>query len=142
MLGGYVQYGSNSATSSATYKATNSSSFWAEVHGTGKKIVPGIVFAYSGNLGTDGTTTDAGAASTAAFGRGVILNGRSIANITKIMPRVDFISGKFRIGVEADINTAVYGTTGADAKVITNDATKPTESFTNTRLLVATVYSF
>ncbi len=142
MLGGYVQYGTNTATTSATYKATNTSSFWAEIHGTGKKIVPGIVFAYSGNLGTNGTITDGGATSTASFGRKVVLNGRSIANLTKIMPRVDFISGKFRIGIEADINTAVYGTTGADAKVIENDATKPTESFTNTRLLVATVYSF
>lgn len=128
MIGGYLAYG---AAPAITYKPTKLNSFWLDIAGTGKKVVPGVFFGYTKNNG-------AGAASAvASYTRGVIAGGASLDNVLRVAPRLEVISGKFKIGTEIEVTTAAYGTAGSDAKV-----TGTTNSVTNTRVLFITSYSF
>ena len=133
MMGGYLQYGgtATTATPTTTYKSTTTSSFWAEIHGTGKKIVPGIVYAYSANQGT-GTT-----GATASYGRAIGISGRGVKNLSKIMPRVEFLAGKFKFSLEDDITIANWGVSGTDGKVA-----GATDKLMNNRLLFTTQLNF
>jgi hypothetical protein len=128
MLGGYVAYG---AVPDITYKPTSLSSCWLDISGTGKKIVPGIFAGYTKN---NGASDDGGIAS---YGRGISVNGRGINDVLRVAPRVEFVSGKFKIGVELEVTKADYGTSTTAAKV-----TGDTDALTNVRGLLVTAFSF
>jgi hypothetical protein len=128
MFGGYLAYG---AAPSVTYKPMGVTSYWFEIAGTGKNVIPGIFFGYAKNNGA----SDAGAV--ASYARSVAANGASIDNVLRVAPRMEFVSGKFKFGTEIEITSAAYGTAGSDGKVAGT-----TNTVTNTRLLFITSYSF
>lgn len=129
MIGGYLGYQPTTAAIE-TYKATKTTAFWFDMSGTGKKVVPGIFVGYTSNDGA----ADGG---TAAFGRGIAVNGRSIKNIFRVSPRLEIISGKFKIGTEIEYTSAKYGSTTNNGKV-----TGTTDNANNVRVLFMTSFSF
>jgi hypothetical protein len=134
MLGGFLAYGTPATATTAAvetaYKATKLTSAWADLSGNSKSIVPGIFVGYSKNSGSDPNAM-------AAYGRGIGLSGRGgISDLVRIAPRLEFISGKFRIGTEVEITSAAYGTSLTDSNVTAS------EIITNTRFLLTTTYSF
>lgn len=128
MLGGYVAYGT---VPNITYKPTSIASYWLDIASTSKTVIPGIFIGYTKNNGA----TDAG--GIAAYGRGVGVKGRGIDNLLRVAPRLEFISGKFRIGAELEITTAAYGTSNTDAKI-----TGSTDAVTDVHALFLTAFSF
>lgn len=128
MLGGFLAYGANGVE--ASYKPVKVNSMWAEIHGNGKRVVPGLFVGYCKNAGNDPNAI-------AAYGRGIGVSGRGgIDNLVRISPRVEFISGKFKIGTEYEYTAAGYGTSTSDAKVTS------TETIANSRLLLTTTFAF
>ena len=128
MFGGYLAYGTGT---NITYKPMGVTSYWFEIAGTGKKVIPGLFFGYAKNNGASAT------GAVASYARSVAAGTASIDNVLRVSPRMDFVSGKFRFGTEIEITNAAYGTAGTDGKV-----TGTTTSVTNTRFLFITVYSF
>ena len=128
MFGGYLAYGTGT---NITYKPMGVTSYWIEIAGTGKKVIPGLFFGYAKNNGASAT------GAVASYARSVAAGTASIDNVLRVSPRMDFVSGKFRFGTEIEITNAAYGTAGTDGKV-----TGTTTSVTNTRFLFITVYSF
>ncbi|MFM6954901.1 MAG: hypothetical protein ACKOWL_07935, partial [Sphingobacteriaceae bacterium] len=129
MLGGYVAY--NGTAANATYKPTNVTSMWFEIAGTTKKVIPGLFIGYTKNNGAK----DANA--TNAYARATPVSGRGIDHIFRVAPRMEFVSGKFKMGTELELTTAAYGTANTQAKI-----TGATDKVTNTRFLFLTSYSF
>ena len=128
MIGGYEAYG---ITPSITYKPIAVSTYWLELSGTGKKVIPGIFFGYTQNNGT----SQSGAV--ASYARGITAGKTSLSSIMRVAPRIEIISGKFKLGTEVEVTSATYGLADTDAKV-----TGTTNSVTNTRLLFTTTFSF
>lgn len=128
MIGGYLAYG---AAPNITYKPLQVNSFWIELAGTGKKVIPGMFFGYTKNNGASAT------GAVATYARGITSARTSIDNILRVAPRLEVVSGKFKLGAEIEVTTAAYGVAGTDAKV-----TGTTNSVTNTRLLFITSYNF
>lgn len=129
MIGGYLGYQPTTADVEK-YKPTKTKAYWFDMSGTGKKVVPGIFVGYTSNDGA----TDGG---TAAFGRGIAVTGRSVKNILRVSPRVEIISGKFKIGTEVEYTSAKYGSTTNNGKV-----TGTTDNANNVRVLFMTSFSF
>lgn len=134
MLGGFLAYGTPAVgTTPATetsYKPTGITSVWAELIGNSKTVIPAIFVGYCKNTGNDPNAI-------AAYGRGIGIGGRGgISDLLRIAPRLEIVSGKFRIGTELEITTAGIGTSNTDGKVTGAD------QITNTRLLFTTTYSF
>jgi hypothetical protein len=128
MIGGYLAFGTAPAI---TYKPISVNSYWVEIMGTGKKIIPGLFVGYTYN---NGTSLDNAVAS---YTRGITAGKTSLANVFRVAPRLETISGKFRFGLEAEITTATYGTASTNAKV-----TGTTNSVTDNRILFISSYSF
>ena len=129
MIGGYLGY--VAATGAVeTYDATKVKSYWLDIGGTTKKIIPGIFIGYTSNDGTK-------AGGSAAYGRGIGVSGRGIKNVFRVSPRLELASGKFKFGTEVEYTVAQYGILGNDSKVngISNN-------LNNTRLLLTTTLSF
>ncbi|WP_020600193.1 DcaP family trimeric outer membrane transporter [Spirosoma panaciterrae] len=128
MLGGFLAYGTNGIESS--YKPVKITSMWAEIHGNGKKVVPGLFVGYCKNAGNDPNAI-------AAYGRGIGITGRGgIDNLMRIAPRIEFIAGKFKLGTEYEYTAAGYGTSTSDARVTS------VETISNSRLLLTTTFAF
>jgi len=128
MIGGYLAYGSAPAI---TYKPITVNSYWVEIMGTGKKFIPGIFVGYTSN---DGASQDNAVAS---YTRGITAGKASLANVFRIAPRLETISGKFRFGLELEITSGAYGTAGTNGKV-----TGTTTTVTDNRMLFISSYSF
>lgn len=129
MVGGYLGYVA-SVGAVETYKATKTNSFWFDIAGTGKKVVPGLFIGYTTNGGAD-------LGATAAYGRGIGVSGRAIDNVMRISPRCEFISGKFKFGLEVEHTAAKYGAVTSDSKV-----SGTTDNLNNTRVLFTSTFSF
>jgi DcaP outer membrane protein len=134
-VGGYLVYGTGAAL---TYKPTTTSGFWVELLGTGKKIVPGIVFAYLKNDGA----SDLG--SVQSYGRAIggTVNaagnlGRGVDNLYQIMPRLEFKSGSWKFMPEICYEVAGWAAIGTDGK-----ATGTIDKVSNTRLQFVTMLTF
>lgn len=128
MLGGYLGYTVSGQLE--TYKPTKTNSFWFEIIGTGKKVIPGLFIGYTTN---DGASANA----TAAYGRGIGISGRTVKQVMRVSPRVDFVSGKLKMGIEIEYTSAKYGTTDNAGKV-----TGATDDINYTRAMFTTTYSF
>ena len=129
MIGGYLGYVAVPGAVE-TYAPTKTKSFWVDVAGTNKKIIPGIFIGYTQS---NGAITGA----SAAYGRAIGVTGRGIKNILRVSPRIEFISGKFKVGTEMEYTAAQYGTLSTDAKIAGT-----TDQINNTRLLLTTTFSF
>ncbi|MVM41109.1 hypothetical protein GO730_31025 [Spirosoma sp. HMF3257] len=134
MLGGFLAYGTPAVGTTPavemSYKPTGITSVWAELVGNGKTVVPAIFVGYCTNTGNDPNAI-------AAYGRGIGIGGRGgISDLFRVSPRLEVISGKFRLGTELELTKAGIGTSTTDGKVISAD------QITNTRLLFTTTYSF
>jgi hypothetical protein len=99
--------------------------------GTGKSVIPGLFVGYTDNNGASQNN------AVASYSRGITAGKTSLANVFRIAPRLETISGKFRFGLEAEITTAAYGIAGSNAKV-----TGTTNSVTDNRILFISSYSF
>ncbi len=130
MIGGYLAYINDTVSKMETYESTKTSAYWVDIAGTGKKIIPGIFVGYTKN---DGASTNA----KTAYGRGIAVSGRALEYVYRISPRVEFVSGKFKIGVELEYTAALYGKVGNDAKVFDQK-----ETVANQRVLFATTLLF
>jgi hypothetical protein len=128
MIGGYLAYGTSPAI---TYKPITVNSYWVEIMGTGKKVIPGIFVGYTNN---NGASQDNAVAS---YTRGITSGKTSLASVFRVAPRIETTSGKFRFGLELEITSAVYGAAGTNAKV-----TGTTNTVTNDRILFISSYSF
>ncbi len=128
MIGGYLAYGT---TPAITYKPITVNSYWIEIMGTGKSVIPGLFVGYTDNNGASQNN------AVASYSRGITAGKTSLANVFRIAPRLETISGKFRFGLEAEITTAAYGIAGSNAKV-----TGTTNSVTDNRILFISSYSF
>jgi len=129
MIGGYLGY-TAAPGAIETYHSTTTNSFWLDMSGTGKKIIPGIFAGFTNNAGAqDGAN--------AAYGRGIVVSGRGVKDVFRISPRFEIISGKFKLGTEIEYTSAHYGTVSNNAKV-----NGTTDNISNTRLLFTTTFSF
>ncbi len=128
MIGGYMGYVTGGQVE--TYDATKTTAWWFDIAGAGKKTVPGLFIGYTSNGG-------AATGATTAYGRGIGAGGRGIKNVFRVSPRMEFVSGKFKLGTEIEYTSAVYGALGNDSKV-----TGTTDKINNTRLLLTTTFSF
>ena len=129
MIGGYLAYAST-APYHITYKPLNVASVWLDIAGTSKKVVPGIFFGYTKNNGAD-------AGAIASYSRGITAGKASIDKIIRVTPRIEFYSGKFKVGAEVEFTQATYGTAGNDGKV-----SGSTNDVANYRALFVTTYYF
>jgi hypothetical protein len=129
MVGGYLGY---QATPEAveTYEATKTTAYWMDISGTGKKVIPGLFMGYTSNSG-------AKSGATAAYGRGIGVNGRGIKDIYRLAPRIELVSGKFKLGTEIEYTAARYGANNTNGKISGSKA-----NVSNTRFLFATTFSF
>jgi hypothetical protein len=126
MIGGYaVSEILDPAKALKTYTNINTFSSWFDITTNGKTLQAGLFGGFSKNLGANGPIIGP------AFGRGT-----TIDYLTRISPRLQFISGKTTFAGELEITTAAYGTAQPDGTVINS---KPV---TNIRLLVAAYYRF
>jgi hypothetical protein len=130
MIGGYLAYVNDTVSKLETYESTKTSSYWIDIAGTGKKVVPGIFVGYTKN---DGASLNA----KTAYGRGIAVGGRALDFVYRISPRVEFISGKFKMALEIEYTAAQYGHVTTDAKVFDQK-----ETVANTRALFTTTLSF
>ncbi len=128
MVGGYLGYTKSGELE--TYKPTKTNSFWLDISGTGKKVVPGLFVGLTQN---DGASSGA----TAAYGRAIGVSGRTVKQVMRVSPRIEIISGKFKMGTEIEYTAAQYGTTSNDGKV-----TGSTDDINYTRVMFTTTYSF
>lgn len=129
MIGGYLGY-TSSPGAVETYEATKTNAYWFDMAGTGKKVIPGLFIGYTSNGGSK-------AGATAVFGRSIGVSGRGLKDVFRVSPRVEFVSGKFKIGSELEYTSAKYGSTGNDAKI-----PGTTDKVNNVRLLLTTTFSF
>ncbi len=129
MIGGYLGY-TDSTGEAEKYAATKTKSYWFDIAGTGKKIIPGLFIGFTSN---DGAKPGA----TAAYGRSIGFGGRGIKNVFRVSPRMEFVSGKFKFGTEIEYTAAQYGVLSNGSKV-----TGTTDKINNTRFLLTTTFSF
>ena len=128
MVGGFIGSTTNGVQS---YDPTKTTAFWLDIASNGKSIAPGIFFGTTKNNGADKT-------GTAAFGRGIGVNGaRVIDNVWRLSGRVDFKQNKFRITPELELTSATWGNADAHGK-----ATSAFKDVSNFRAMVSCVYAF
>ena len=124
MLGGYAVKSISDATGSEEYTNVKEMSVWTDL-AYGKKVLLGLFFGYTANLGTDDPITGA-----------VYARGSNIDNMFRVSPRVVYSVGKVKLAGELEITSTAYGT--ADEKLnVTN-----TNNITNARVLLAVFYVF
>jgi len=125
-LGGYAVKSTNPIDGSEEYTPLRSFTTWSEIS-TGKEIEYGIFFGYSKTLGADDNITGN------YYGRGT-----NIDNLMRISPRIQFNSGKNRVGIELEYTTAAYGTPNNSNK----GKVENTKNISNLRILTAFYYFF
>ncbi len=128
MVGGFIGSTNNGIQS---YDPTKTTAFWVDIASNGKSIAPGLFFGTTKNNGADKS-------GTAAFGRGIGVNGaRVIDNVWRLSGRVDFKQNKFRISPELELTSATWGNADAHGK-----ATSAFKDVSNFRAMVSCVYAF
>lgn len=128
MVGGFIGSTTNGVQS---YDPTKTTAFWLDIASNGKSIAPGLFFGTTKNNGADKS-------GTAAFGRGIGVNGaRVIDNVWRLSGRVDFKQNKFRISPELELTSATWGNADTHGK-----ATSAFKDVSNFRAMVSCVYAF
>ena len=108
MLGGYAyKYTTDStilARGDFNYTSLNTLAAWMDIATNGKKVQFGIFGGYTKNMGSLSNIFDWN--NSASF----FARGRTIDYVYRVSPRVVFISGKMKMGLEGDYSVAGYGT--------------------------------
>lgn len=116
-------------TKSLSYTPVKNGILWADINTNGDKVQFGIFAGINKNMGTrDEINT-----MTSFYGRMPY-----IAQVTRVSPRIVFISGKTKFGCELEISSADYGDGTYDKTGIPQN----TVSVTNYRLLFGATYLF
>jgi hypothetical protein len=126
MLGSFAATSMDAVTGITQYTPTGCYAGWAEIHSNNKKWQPGLFAGYTKNLGANQDITSGTVAGT----RG------DLDFIYRISPRMTFISGKFRLGLELEYSVAAFGTINQTASVENTTATG------NLRTLLGAFYFF
>ena len=135
MIGGYAPMAELNSDNQTQYTTMNNMSVWAEVHGNGSTLQPGIFFGYTQNLGgNDNINAEALAAAGTARG------GTSLKDVLRVSPRLVFKSGKASLASELELTQAGY--TSAAAADVKGKPGGDTTSVMNIRLLIAAILSF
>lgn len=126
MASGYFVKSTDATTGVSTYSPGKIFSWFADIS-TGKEIEYGVFVGMASNLGTGEVTTSTW------YGRGL-----DIGSILRVSPRIVWVSGAFKLGVEVEHTSAAYGTPDVanDGKVIN------TESFANDRASFTVQFNF
>ncbi len=107
MLGGYAyKYTTDSAVIARgdfDYTSLNTIAAWADITTNGSKIQFGVFGGYTKNLGSQHNIMNWDKESS------FFTRGRNIAYVYRISPRIVFLSGKVKMGVEGDYSVAGYG---------------------------------
>jgi hypothetical protein len=108
MLGGYAyKYTTDSAIIARgdfDYTSLNNVSAWADIATNGTKLQFGIFGGYTKNLGSRFNIL------TYKTGSSLFSRGWNIDYVYRVSPRIVFISGKMKMGIEGDYTVAGYGT--------------------------------
>ena len=142
MLGGYVvSTVTNANTNRVNYSSLNSLTFWSEFQTNGKNVQFGLWGGHARNLGSRKTIL---AYSDKIGGTAVTTRGSNMKSLTRVSPRVVFISGKFNLATELEYTSAAYATTGANGKLNRDDYGRITdaENVANLRILFAAILHF
>jgi len=118
-IGGYAVQNTDSISSKEIYTPLNTISTWGEVS-IGKEIEYAIFWGYTKSLGSKDDI------SGAFFGR-----GKTIDNVYRLSPRIQFNSERNRISTEVEYTIANYGTPNVKGKV------ENLKKVSNLRLLVS-----
>ncbi len=119
----------NPTTGELSYTPLTNTTLWGEVHTNGKKWQAGI---FGGFLKNNGTKEAMSHPSNEVYGFGT-----NIESLIRISPRVSFVSNKLKLAAEIEYTSAAYG---SDYDV--NYVPASTNTVSNTRLLLSTIYSF
>jgi hypothetical protein len=107
MLGGYAYKYTTDSTTIARgdfdYTSLNNVSAWADIATNGSKIQFGIYGGYTKNLGSRFNILNW------TQGSKFFSRGWNIDYVYRVSPRIVFISGKMKMGVEGDYTVAGYG---------------------------------
>ena len=135
MLGGYAYRYTNDSSVIArgdfNYTSLDNVSTWMDIGTIGKKFQFGIFGGYTKNLGSRFNILNHSNESS------FFTRGRNIDYVYRISPRVVFISGKMKMGIEGDYSVAGYGTSVNSLGDVQN--TTPVSSF---RLMYSFFYYF
>lgn len=139
MLGGFVGYTLPGKVE--TYQTMNTQSAWVDFTSTNKKIAPGLFFGYTENKGANDPVAGAVAATyglpAALSGIGAGTGRRTINNIYRVSPRVEFLFNKLRFGLEYELTAAEWGDAEQDGT-----ASQNLTRVKNHRAILATIFSF
>lgn len=119
----------NPTTGELSYTPLTNTTLWGEVHTNGKKWQAGV---FGGFLKNNGTKEAMSHPGNAVYGLGT-----NIESLIRVSPRVTFVSNKFKLAAEIEYTSAAYG---SDYDV--NYEPESTNTVSNTRLLLSTIYSF
>lgn len=119
----------DATTGELSYTPLKNITFWGEIHTNGKTAQFGV---FAGVLKNQGTKEEMSSIDNAVYGLGT-----NIESLTRISPRVLFISNKTKIGCELEVTSAAYG-----SNYNSNYVPDETTSVTNVRLLLSVIYSF
>lgn len=141
MLGGYVGY-TPINPGVDQYSTINTQSYWIDLTGKTKKIVPGFFAGFSQNDGVknlfSGVAKAYGLANTIG---GIAASGnttpRTINYIYRLAPRVDVPLKNLKFSLETEYSLAQWGNANADAKAYLNESL-----VANWRILFATTLRF
>jgi len=119
----------NTTTGELSYTPLTNITFWGDIHTNGKKWQAGVFGGFLKNTGTKEAMSDA---DNAVYGLGT-----NIESLLRISPRATFVSNKFKIAAEIEYTSVAYG---RDYDV--NYVPAKTNTVSNTRVLLSTIYSF
>lgn len=114
------------------YTAMKTLASWADIHTNGKKIQFGLFFGYSQNMGANDDYIRM------AVDGASINRSDDLVSTMRVSPRIDFFSGKMKIGFEYSYTNAVYGTAWDSKRV----ATAKADPVANNRFLLNVMYRF
>ncbi|WP_052257217.1 DcaP family trimeric outer membrane transporter [Flavobacterium sp. AED] len=125
MLGGYVGYTPTTGSGLETYSTMATQSFWIDLTGKTKKIIPGFFAGFSQNDGA--TNPISGKAVAYGFSNmvgGIAASGnattRTINYIYRLAPRIEVPIKNLKFGLEAEYSAAEWGNADNSGRAVSN----------------------
>lgn len=125
-IGGYAI--SDTTGDDYTYSGVKTLTTWWDIHTNGKKIQGGLFIGYAQLMG----------ASDDVVPNSFVGRGGALSNTWRVAPRIDFFSGKMKIGCEVGFSGATYATTW-DNQLVPQETG---DLSVNTRFLANIMYKF
>lgn len=125
MLGGFVGYTPTSGSGLETYSTMSTQSFWIDLTGKTKKIIPGFFAGFSQNDGANNPIS--GKAVAYGFSNalgGIAASGntktRTINYIYRLAPRIEMPFKNLNFGLEAEYSAAEWGDSDNSGRAVSN----------------------